>query len=282
MAATEKKAIIVTDRFLDLLEVLTGAGLVHRVGTVVADQETPAARARVLNADPAAGDYGLLVRVIPGAGGGGSTDVTDRDARLLGRAKILDIAGTVIDPALKGQLPAALVGGRLDVNLGALTGGLLFDVSDRDARLAGRIKVLDIAGAVIDPALKSQLPAALVGGRLSTDVGNADLRRSQTIQFASINVAGAGDNQIVAADGTRKIKVLSYVLVADAAVAVQWRTATTPLSGAMSFAANSGAVAPPTSPSQGWWLETAVAQALNLNLSAAIGVRGHLSYFLET
>jgi hypothetical protein len=43
-------------------------------------------------------------------------DVTDRDARLLGRAKILDSSGAVIDPALKGQLPAALVGGRLSVD----------------------------------------------------------------------------------------------------------------------------------------------------------------------
>jgi hypothetical protein len=161
MAAIERKALIVTDRFLDLVEVLTAAGLVHRVGTVVTDQETPAARARVLNADPAAGDYGLVVRVVPSAGGGSSVDVTDRDARLLGRAKILDSAGAVIDPALKGQLPAALVGGRLDVNLGALTGGLLFDVADRDARLAGRVKLLDSAGAVIDAALKGQLPATL-------------------------------------------------------------------------------------------------------------------------
>jgi hypothetical protein len=35
------------------------------------------------------------------------------------------------------------------------------------------------------------------------------------------------------------------------------------------------------SPADGWWLETAVNEALNLNLSAAIGVRGHCSYILE-
>lgn len=49
-------------------------------------------------------------------------DVSDRDARLLGRVKNLDSAGAVIDPALKGQLPAALVGGRLDENVGAWLG----------------------------------------------------------------------------------------------------------------------------------------------------------------
>lgn len=42
--------------------------------------------------------------------GDGSIDVgvLDRDARLLGRVKLLDSGGAVIDPALKGQLPASL------------------------------------------------------------------------------------------------------------------------------------------------------------------------------
>ena len=105
--------------------------------------------------------------------------------------------------------------------------------------------------------------------------------RGQTILFAPISVAGAGDNPVVAADAAKKVKVLSYVLVADAAVAVKWRRGTTDLSGAMSFIANSGAVAPAVSPADGWWFETGINEALNLNLSGAVGVRGHLSYTLE-
>lgn len=72
-----------------------------------------------------------------------AVDVSDRDARLVGRIKNLDSAGAVIDPALKGQLPAALVGGRLDVNLGAsgitlpVSLAAAVDVSDRAARLLG-------------------------------------------------------------------------------------------------------------------------------------------------
>lgn len=51
-----------------------------------------------------------------------AVDVSDRNARRIGQAQVLDTAAAAIDPALKGQLPAALVGGRLDINVGAITG----------------------------------------------------------------------------------------------------------------------------------------------------------------
>lgn len=109
-----------------------------------------------------------------------------------------------------------------------------------------------------------------------------DQRRGLTISFAPIDVAASGDNTIVAADASRRIKVLSYVVVADAAVTARWKSgAGTNLSGAMSLAANGGVSAPPVPPGGGHWMETAVNQALVLNLGSATGVRGHLSYMLE-
>ena len=117
----------------------------------------------------------------------------------------------------------------------------------------------------------------------ATVVGTIDLRRGLTLLFASISVAGAGDNTIVAADATRKIKVLSYGLVADAAVTAQWKSgAGTNLSGAMSLAVNGGiAEGGGNSPAQHWLFETAVNQALVLSLGGAVGVRGRMTYFLE-
>jgi hypothetical protein len=96
-----------------------------------------------------------------------------------------------------------------------------------------------------------------------------------------VSVSSSGANQIVAADATKKIKLLSYVLVASGDVAAKWQSASTDLTGAMSFIANGGAVSPVGTPSGGWLLETAVNEALNLNLGSAVGVRGHISYFLE-
>lgn len=67
-----------------------------------------------------------------------------------------------------------------------------------------------------------------------------DLRRAQTVLFAVVSATASGANTLVAADGTRKIKVLSYVLVCDGAVTATFKSGSTALSGAMSFVANGG------------------------------------------
>jgi hypothetical protein len=99
--------------------------------------------------------------------------------------------------------------------------------------------------------------------------------------FATIDVAASGDNTIIAADTTNKIKVLSYVLVVDGAVGVRWKSgAGTNLSGLMSLAANGGISYTAPTPLHG--METALNAALVLNLSGAVGARGHLLYIKET
>jgi hypothetical protein len=109
-----------------------------------------------------------------------------------------------------------------------------------------------------------------------------DLRRGTTPLFAAISVAAAGDNTLVAADATKKIKVLQYTIVADGTVAATFKSgAATALTGALPLVVNSGVASPFVAPGHGHLLETAVNQALVLNLSAAIGVRGHLTYILE-
>ena len=117
--------------------------------------------------------------------------------------------------------------------------------------------------------------------RQGQGLGSGSGGGTSALLFALIDTNASGDNTIVAADVTRKIKVQSYVVVADAALVVRWKSgAGTSLSGAMSLAANGGVSA---SAAVGTWLmETAVNQTLVLNLGAAIGARGHVAYFLET
>lgn len=109
----------------------------------------------------------------------------------------------------------------------------------------------------------------------STQMSNAGT--IVTPKFASISSSASGPTALVAADATRKIRVLSYMLVAAGANAVKFQSATTDLCGAMSFAANGGASAP-FSPAGHF--ETAANQALNINLGSALGVQGHLTYVL--
>lgn len=97
-----------------------------------------------------------------------------------------------------------------------------------------------------------------------------------TPKFAPISVSSSGNNTIVAAVTSKKIRVLSYVIVAAGSVDAKFMSSTTTdKSGAMPLVANTG-VSANFSPIG--HLETASGELLNLNLSAAVGVRGHLAY----
>ncbi|MDQ3024111.1 MAG: hypothetical protein M3R04_06990 [bacterium] len=121
----------------------------------------------------------------------------------------------------------------------------------------------------------------LTDAQLRANPAPTDLRRGLTILFASVSAASSGANQIVAADATKRIKVLQYSFVADAAVTAKWQSAATDLTGSMSFDAKGGIASPCGTPAGGWLLQTEVNEALNLNLGGAVGVRGHITYFLE-
>ena len=120
------------------------------------------------------------------------------------------------------------------------------------------------------------------GNTANTTPWRVDMLRAQTVLFATISASASGANTIVAASGSNKIKVLNSVIIADAAVTVTLKSASTALSGAMSLAANGGVASPVGTPGGGWIMETAINEALVLTLSSAVGVRGHVSYFLES
>lgn len=131
----------------------------------------------------------------------------------------------------------------------------------------------------VQPGNTANTTAWKVDGSAVTQPVSLATGGGKTLAFASVSVAASGQNAIVAADATRKIKVYAYVLVADAAVTAKWQNASTDLTGPMSLAANGGvsAIGLPS----GHLMETSVNQALNLNLGSAVGVRGHIAYFLE-
>jgi hypothetical protein len=95
-------------------------------------------------------------------------------------------------------------------------------------------------------------------------------------KHAMIAASSSGDNAVIAAApaGFMHI-VLAYMLVTAAAVTVKWKSGSTDITGGMTFDAKSGTNAPLN---QLGWFKTAAAEALNVNLSGAIGVNGHLTY----
>lgn len=98
-----------------------------------------------------------------------------------------------------------------------------------------------------------------------------------TPKYALINTSSSGDTTLIAAVTSKKIRVVSYTLVCSGTVGIKFQsgTAGTALTGVMEFTAQTGAAA-------GFnpfgHFESASGVLLALNLSAAVAVRGHLTY----
>lgn len=112
--------------------------------------------------------------------------------------------------------------------------------------------------------------------QLSTDYIVSDARKLPP-KYAVIDASSSGNNTIVAAVAGKKIRVLSYVLSFSGSVNVKWQSAAggTDISKLLYGAAGvsfNGSFSP------AGHLQTAVGELLNLNLSAATAVGGHLTY----
>lgn len=158
------------------------------------------------------------------------------------------------------------------------TGDVIAD-DDISAGVAAGAKVQRVKagwgadGTYVDPAVANPLPVQAT--QESSQISAAGT--IVTPLFAVINVASSGDNTIVGAVTSKVIRVLSYTLVADGAVAAKWvnGTAGTAVSGAMSLSANGGVSAPYVPVGH---FQTSSNTNLVLNLSGAVGARGHLTY----
>jgi hypothetical protein len=99
-----------------------------------------------------------------------------------------------------------------------------------------------------------------------------------TPTFAAISCSSSGNNAIVAADATKKIRVLQWIVTASAAVNFKWRTASTDVTGLFYAAAAGGGAGGSFNPVGHF--QTVANEALNLNLSGATAVGGYVVYVL--
>ena len=94
--------------------------------------------------------------------------------------------------------------------------------------------------------------------------------------FAVVSKATASTTAVVAAVTGRTIVLDSYVLVATAAVGVNWEDGTTDISGVMQLG-DGGTIAV----GGGNLLATSPGAALAITLDDTVQVSGHISYHLE-
>lgn len=99
-----------------------------------------------------------------------------------------------------------------------------------------------------------------------------------TPKFAAISASSSGDNTIVAAVTSKKIRVLAYNLMGAGAVNARFQTAVAGayLTGLKYIAAAGGGICAPYNPLG--WFETVAGDLLNLELSGAVAVGGELVY----
>lgn len=113
-----------------------------------------------------------------------------------------------------------------------------------------------------------------ITSKLATDAIMNDTT-ALTPKFAVISASSSGNTSVVALVSSKKIRVLAYAFQCNAAVNVKFQSNTTDKTGLFYNAANTGALAGfnPVG-----WFETAAGEALNINLSGAVAVGGHITY----
>lgn len=166
--------------------------------------------------------------------------------------------------------PAAITGFATETTLGAIQTA----VQLLDNAVAGNELQVDVL----------TLPALAAGtnliGRASASLETNTLYDGTTAltpKFAIIDAATSGNNTLVAAVVSKKVRVLSLMLVASGTVNVRFESGAdgTALSGQMQLTAQTG-FSLPFSPVG--WFETGSNTLLNLELSGAVSVDGMLTY----
>lgn len=102
--------------------------------------------------------------------------------------------------------------------------------------------------------------------------------KGATVQLAYINTADAYTTELVAAVEGKKIRVTAVTVVCAGAQSITFKTGTTALGGAYSFAANGGMDVDRTPPN--YFVETVAGEALNYTTTMAVQTSGSVNYIL--
>lgn len=154
----------------------------------------------------------------------------------------------------------------------------------------GTVSTLDAVLAVLPPAVGPAAKAAALSAVLATDqptlamaqdtsqLANGATGTNLTPKFKAISASSSGANTVVAAVTSKKIRVLAWDAKVNGAVNFKWQSHVTPtdLTGLYYCNGQGDGVARAFNPLG--YFETVAGEALDLNLSGAVGVGGVLTY----
>lgn len=118
--------------------------------------------------------------------------------------------------------------------------------------------------------------AASSGGSTADPTNSAGT--ASPYKFIRVNASSSGDNTLIAAVASRKLRIIAYAIVAAGTVTALFQdSAGSPnIFGGFDLVANSGVVF--AGSLNGPAFDTIAGNGLELNLSGAIAVKGHLTY----
>lgn len=193
--------------------------------------------------------------------------------------------GTNPISTLPVQTPANMVGGATLDNDGPI---MIIGARDSDSGISVVLSGTS-TGALFVTGSGGTFPVTDSGGSLTVDnagtfavnlstaaIDNAGT--SLTPKFAAISASSSGNNTIVPAVTSKKIRVLAYNFIGAGAVNAKFQSGAsgTDLTGLKYIAAAGGGICAPFNPLG--WFETGSGVLLNLNLSGAVAVGGELVY----
>jgi hypothetical protein len=130
---------------------------------------------------------------------------------------------------------------------------------------SSKITLRDAAGTDITTA--NPLPVEVI----RRDAAGA----AAAVKFAPIVASASGNTAVVAAVTGKRIRVLSYSLIAAGTASVKFQSATTDITGTYPLVANTGLS---DNGGEAGVFQTGVAETLHINLSAAVAVGGRVTY----
>lgn len=192
---------------------------------------------------------------------------------------------------LAGGLPAALVGGRLDVNVGntpTVAGGKTSNGGAPGATNLGTLPAIATAAAPsytegnqvgLSVNLAGELRTEGGGGGGASESVNGTINvsgTSLTVKWSKINATASGDNTVLTAVTSMKLRILGIAFTCSNNVEIVFKSGSNTLIDAMSFA-KYGGLAENSQPG-GRWAETNAGEAFIMNLDGAVNVRGRVYY----
>jgi hypothetical protein len=155
--------------------------------------------------------------------------------------------------------------------------GVNADAASATGSISAKLRFIASTGIPITSAI----PAGTnLVGRVSASNETSTIYNGTTAltpKFAVISAASSGDNTVLAAVASNKIRVVALTLISSGSVSVRFESGAggTALTGVIPLVAQTGFTLPYNPVG---WFETAANTLLNLELSAATGVYGCLTY----